>query len=92
MGTPALDWFNSIQFKLPTDRTLTSFSHGFYWVNTPPRFTSNVGVILNQGGTIILTTAMFNATDTEDPASDVRFVLGAGGAPIYGRSSQENVH
>lgn len=92
-GNPALDWFNSLSGKNATDRTVTSFSSSFYWVNTPPTLAVNNGASLNQGGTVVLTTSMITATDKEDLAADIQFALGDGvstGTPINGTLQRFN--
>lgn len=86
-GPAALDWFNGLPMKQPTDRAVTSLRHGFYYFNTPPKLTANRGLATLQGGTSILTTAMLDATDLEDGADAVNFQLGdgtQGGPPRHG--------
>lgn len=86
-GTPALNWFNSLLGKLPTDRTITQVTSGFYWVNTPPRLTTNTGISVLQDGTAVLGSGHLDAADAEDIPGDVRFEVvsgGIGGPPLNG--------
>lgn len=89
-NTPSLYYFNSIQFKLPTDRVITQVESAFYWVNTAPVLSDNNGLTALQGGTVVLTPDMLFATDNEQTPGLVTFTLSSGdaGGPPYNGSLQ----
>lgn len=85
-GAPALVYFNNLAYKQPTDRAVTQVDTGFYWVNTSPQLTANNDAPVDQGGTVVLTTDMLNASDNEQGPGEITFTIPSNpvdGAPTY---------
>ena len=88
---PALDFFDAN--KPGPAIPYLSFLAGFYYINSPPRLTANNTLIVDEGGSGLITAEYLSADDIESDNSEIFFPIapyGLGDAPHFGWLLRDN--